>query len=407
MIYRAQFILPIGRPPIPDGGIAVSDGKIQKVAPFAEFGGLSADEYIDLRPLVLMPGLINCHTHLEEGVLRSKVEECSSFTGWYARTAKYLAGSDIAKRINAVRLGCRESLFYGVTTVADTASTGASFLVLREEKIRSLVFLHFKGLIPWQAQTEFELVRSRIHLLEGVFPMEQIGFSPEAPYSASLELYRHAIKESKNCNALFQTHLAESGEEFEMFSSHTGPLYEFSQRIHAQDLHDHTRGPLPFLVKNNLAPMRSLVLHGNYLTSEDLEILARRRISLVHCAQSHSYFGHRDFPFQSALDSGVNICLGTESLASSATLNLFDDMYMIKRKNPNLEAARILRSATVNGAKALGLENRIGVLEPGMEADVIGLHLSGVLREETLYDEIVQGDPQVEFVMIAGEQLIA
>jgi len=361
----------------------------------------------DLRPLVMMPGLINCHTHLEEGVLRSKVEECTSFTKWYARTAKYLAGSDIAKRINAVRLGCRESLFYGVTTIADTAATGASFLVLREEKIRSYIFLHIKGLIPWQAQSEFELVHSRMQLLEGVFPMEQIGFSPESPYSASVELYRQAIKESKRRNTFFQTHLAESNEELEMFSSHTGPLFDYSQRIHAQDLHDHTRGPMQFLIKNNLIPTRSLILHGNYLSGDEFGQLARRKASLVHCAQSHSFFGHKDFPVESVLNHGVNFCLGTESLASSATLNLFDDMFTIKRKHPDLDSRYILKFATQNGAIALGLENRIGTLAPGMKADMIGLRLPGIVREEALFDDIVLGDPQVEFVMINGEQLIA
>lgn len=405
MIYRAPYVLPMVGDIIEDGAIRVENGQICEIGKFHELKN-SKSQIRDCHPLVLMPGLINCHTHLEEGALRCQLDKPQNFASWYTRSAKYFNQFDTIKRLNAIRLGCRECLYYGTTTVADTASTGASFLILREETIRSRVFIHFKGMVPWEAQAHFEQeVEKRFHFLDDVYPLNQIGLSPQAPYSTSMELYRLAFKMAKQQNMLFHTHLAESSEELEMFSSHSGPLYEYSQRLHPMDLHSYTEGPVAYMVKNNLLPSKSLVIHGNYLSSAEIEVLARRKISLVHCARSHDFFGHKAFPFETTLNRELNVCLGSESLASVENLNLFDDIHLIKRKHPQLQSKTILEFATINGAKALGLEKQLGALLPGYKADVIGvriMHQPG----ENLYDDLVMGDPQVEFVMIRGENVI-
>jgi cytosine/adenosine deaminase-related metal-dependent hydrolase len=405
MIYRAPYVLPVTGDVIEDGAIRVENGVICEIGKFQEFDS-SKSQIRDCHPLVLMPGLINCHTHLEEGALRCQLDVPPNFTSWYTRSSKYFHQFDTVKRLNAARLGCRESLYYGTTTIADTASTGASFLILREEAIRSMVFILFKGMVPWEAQSCFEQeVEKRIRFLEDVYPFAQIGLSPQAPYSTSMELYRLGFKKAKQNQMLFQTHLSESSEELEMFTSHTGPLFEYSQRLHPMELRSYAEGPVAYLLKNNLLPSKSLVVHGNYLSSSEIEVLARRKASLVHCARSHLFFGHKAFPFETTINRGLNVCLGTESLASVDNLNLFDDIHLIKRKHPQLDSKTILEFATINGAKALGLEQQLGALSPGYQADVIGvriMHQPG----ESLYDDLALGDPQVEFVMIRGEEVI-
>ena len=406
MIYRGAHVIPVTGEIIEDGAIAVRGGKIAAVDAFMNMKKEKDEIVRDLRPLVLMPGLINCHCHLEEGVLRSELDLSPSFTAWYTRVQKYIADADIRKRFNAVRLGVLESMYYGTTTIADTAVTGSSFLVLREEKIRSYVFVQFKGLIPWQAKAVFGEMESRINLLDWVFPDRLIGLSPQSPYSTSIELYRLALKKVKEKQMLFQTHLAEHNEELEMFSSHSGPLYEYSQIQHEMDLKGCTKGSGFFMFKNNLVPNKCIIIHGNYLSADELESLAHRKASLVHCAQSHAFFGHKDFPFEAAVTRGLNIALGTESLASSPTLSIFDDMHCIKQHHPELSSRKILEFATINGARALGIDETVGALAKGYEADIIGIRI-GYQPGDDMYDEIVTGNPQVEFVMIKGEELIA
>lgn len=406
MIYRASYILTMTGYVIEDGAVAVKDGRIRDVGRYKSIKRERTDKIIDCRPLILMPGLINSHTHLEEGMLRSRLDPPQTFASWHARVIKYLMESDINSRLNAVRLGCRESIFCGTTTIADTALTGASFLILREENIRSFVFLAVQGAVPWEAESIFSKANDRMELLDRVYRKENIGLSAISPYSASVELYRLVLQNAKKSGSIFQTHLAESNEELEMFSSHSGPLYEYSMRKYGADLRDYIKGSAFFMFKKNLIPTKSIAVHGNYLSGDEFASLAERNVSLVHCPQSHDFFQHKEFPFETALARGVNICLGTESLASSPNLNLFDEMFCIKRKHPELDSETILSFATINGAAALGMGDKTGKLAPGFAADMIGVRLA-YKPEENLYDELILGDPQVEFVMVNGEEVIS
>ncbi len=406
MIYRARYIITMTGNIIPDGAIYVQNGIIKKIDKYENIKKTSTEEIVDCRPLVFMPGLINSHVHLEEGMLRLQSDPPTNFTSWYTRTSKYFSQSDIIKRFNAIRLGCKECLTNGTTFISDTTSTRTSFLVFREEQIRSHVFIQFKELTPSKAQAHFDEIKKNLSLLDFIYPLSNIGLSPHSPYTSSAELYKLAIKMVKDKNILYQTHIAESSEELEMFCSESGPLYEYSERLQNLNLRDYKKGPMSFMLLNGLLPRHSIVIHGNYLSGEEFEALSRRKASIVHCAQSHSFFGHKRFPFETALSRGVNICLGTESLASSSTLNLFDDINLIKRQHPSLDSELILKFATVNGAYALGMENKTGVLKQGAFADIIGIRISCNNIDE-LYDEIVLGDPTVEFVMVNGEEIIS
>jgi cytosine/adenosine deaminase-related metal-dependent hydrolase len=155
-----------------------------------------------------------------------------------------------------------------------------------------------------------------------------------------------------------------------------------------------------------------LAIHVNYLGKGDSTLLAETGTHVVHCPHSHSYFRHRAFPYRALAKAGVNICLGTDSLASTpqsntrpAQLNMFAEMREFSTRHPKVGPARILRMATLNGAKALGRTGKLGELTAGAEADLIAIPFPGALRVASRTAVTFDGD--VSASMIGGRWAIA
>jgi cytosine/adenosine deaminase-related metal-dependent hydrolase len=154
-----------------------------------------------------------------------------------------------------------------------------------------------------------------------------------------------------------------------------------------------------------------LAAHVNYLGRGDVARLAKHQVNVVHCPRSHSYFSHGPFPLQRLVRARVNICLGTDSLASvyktrrqNVELNMFEEMRVLSDREKTLSARSIVRIATVNGAKAFGLEGRAGELSPGAWADIITLPFSGNFSNP--YDAVLQHQGHVSGSMINGRWTI-
>jgi cytosine/adenosine deaminase-related metal-dependent hydrolase len=206
------------------------------------------------------------------------------------------------------------------------------------------------------------------------------------------------------------THVAESEAEFEMFICRRGPMFEWLQRErNCDDCGDGS--PIQHLARHGLLSPRFLAVHANYLWHGDAPLLAARGASAVHCPQSHAYFGHRRFPREELESAGVNVCFGTDSLASTrsrkgrpATLSMFDEMQAFRARDTALEPGGILARATVNGARALGLQGKAGELSPGSWADAIAIPVSPSLAE---VNEAVVGHTRgVSALMIGGRWVI-
>jgi cytosine/adenosine deaminase-related metal-dependent hydrolase len=152
------------------------------------------------------------------------------------------------------------------------------------------------------------------------------------------------------------------------------------------------------LNEQGLLDDRILAVHGNYLNHEEIKLLARKKISVVHCPLSHRYFGHRPFPLQEALAAGINVALGTDSLASAASLSMLEVLRQVRNNFPDLSYEDIFRMATMGGAKALKLEKEIGEIIPGKKADIVGIPLAG---KSSPLDALFSAE-QVGFSMING-----
>ncbi len=187
-----------------------------------------------------------------------------------------------------------------------------------------------------------------------------------------------------------------------MFREASGPLYEFMKGIgRPMDDCGHET-PLALFVGRRPLPGRWIVAHLNELTESDFDLLAKSagKFHVVHSPRSHGYFAHSRFPFERLRALGLNICLGTDSLASNEDLSLFAEMRAFQKNEPRTSPEEILSMVTVNPARALRQEDALGKIHPGFRADFIGLPCASSTR---VFEEIIAFDRPVEWTMLDGK----
>ena len=406
MIIRARTVATMDGPPIEDGGVVISGNRIIEVGEYPGVSALhSGQETVDLGEQALLPGLINAHCHLDYTCLRGKIPSRKSFADWIrainAEKAKLGADDYLA----SITDGFAEAKRFGTTTVANLTAFPELVSQIRLP-IRAWWFAELIDLrSPERAD---ELVDLAIKSLKS---QEKWGLAPHALFTASRDLYRRCEEVARHENVLLTTHLAESREEMEMFRDGSGPLYEFMKSIGRpmEDCGDET--PLERLFDappstslatgSGRALQNWIVAHLNELAESDFDLLetAKRRFHVVHSPRSHGYFAHSRFPFEKLRALGLNICLGTDSLASNEILSLFAEMRAFQRSEPGISPAKILEMVTVNSALALHQENALGRIQPGLQADLVAIACSG---GGNLFEEIVAFDGPIDWMMVNG-----
>jgi len=200
-----------------------------------------------------------------------------------------------------------------------------------------------------------------------------VGLAPHAPYSTGPEVYLEARREADKRGWPLSTHLHETPDEIAFTESGSGSLYDLitGNGVLPQGWRPADLRPIQMLAEAGFFSGPVLAAHANYLTDEEIGILARSGSSVAWCPRSHAFFEHTDHPWQRLLAAGVNVCLGTDSLASSPSLSVLDEMRFLFGRHPDADARTLLRMGTLQGARALGLEGALGDLAEGMRADFV------------------------------------
>lgn len=393
-------------PPIPWGWIRILGDKVIQVGSQEDWAPAPGETVTEIPEAVLMPGLINAHCHLELGMARGRLPQGEAFPMWVSRLRKSLEGAVPDQYRQSARLGALECLKHGTTTVVDVGNTGEAMAELAFLPIRSFPYLELIGLDPAVASARMDAARARLAALPPPSDRYHPGVTCHAPYSCSPELMRLAGEAVSLRAGPYTLHVAESAEENAMFKEGRGALLDFCRRIHPGLRLDSLSSPIRFLAGNGLIPSGSLFVHCNLADAADIRILAETGTSVVHCPRSRSFFNHAAFPAREVLSAGVNLCLGTDSLASNDGLSLFDEMGEFRRNFPDISCRDILAMATTNAAKALGRSGDLGCLRPGSRADFIAVslrHHPGL----DLYEEIVSEAHEVVMVAVGGEAVIS
>lgn len=374
-LYRGGVVLPISSPPIPSGGIAVREGEILAVGAWNSLLGEHPGAKVnDLGEVILMPGLINAHCHLDYTMMRGALFGRDSFSAWIQRLNGIRRSLDQRDYLEAIASGLEELRHWGCTTVFNIESFPELVPFLPPSQLRVWWFLEVMD------------VRSRLHsdeALAGAISFFEkagkrrggYGISPHAPYTASRDLYQSAGLYARTHRMPLCTHLAESEEEMRMFSEGEGPLHTFLESIGRPMEDCRGRTPVQSVLGEGLLPEGSLLVHMNQLASSDREILRRTggAYPVIHCPRTHAFFGREPFDLEFFQECGIPVLIGTDSLASNQDLNMFEEMRAMAASFPWLSPQRILEMVTRLPAAAIGRSGRLGELSPGAIADFLAI----------------------------------
>lgn len=415
MILRAKIILPITAPPIEDGAVLVSGGKVRRVGAWRQFSRharMLADEMVvDLGETILLPGLINAHCHLDYTDMAGELPPPKQFTDWIAGIMAYKANWDYSDYAQSWLRGAHQLVRTGTTTVADIEAV-PELLPEVWEATPLRVFSFLEMTCIKSRRPPRDVVREAARKIATLkHPRNTAHLSPHAPYSTVAELLKLSAVAARKKNWLVSTHIAESEGEFAMFANASGRMFEWLSRNGRSNGDCGHGSPVAHYARFKALGENVLAAHVNYLAHGDARLLARRKVSVVHCPRSHDFFRHAKFDRARLAKAGVNLCLGTDSLATTRKegrirpqLNLFTEMQLLASKEPDLAPEEILRMATCNGARALGQAGKLGELSRNSSADLIALPAPSRLKD--IYAAVVHHPGKVYASMIDGRWAI-
>ena len=411
-LLRAACVAPMTRPPLRDAAVVVDGETVLDVGDAAEMSRqYPGAEQEDLGDALLLPGLVNAHTHLELSDMTA-VERRGSFAEWIMsviRTRQSMGAMDGPAAAGAARLGAVESLRFGVTSVGDVSKFAADTRpVLAESPLRAVSFGEVQAMAGRRELLRPRLAEATDSRWDGWDDRNRlrVAVSPHAPYSVEPAGYRACLAWAKRHNRPITTHLAETPDEATFLAEHDGPLMQIWRALRdwRDDVPRFAGGPVRLAKALGLLDYPTLLAHANYVDAAELDLLAAGVASVVWCPRTHAYFGHAPHRWREMLARGVNVCVGTDSRASSPDLNVVDDLRLIRRQSPEVPAATLWAMVTTRPAAALNVADRVGTLRPGGWADVVAYPAAGA-AEEPLAAVLDDASAVPESVWVAGNNV--
>jgi 5-methylthioadenosine/S-adenosylhomocysteine deaminase len=379
MRYHARWVLPITQPPIENGTVVENDGKITYVGPRS---GAPAGKDYDLGESILMPGLINTHTHLELTAMRGFLEDLE-FSAWIDKLRQSRNEIlDPSMLLDSARFGILEGIEAGITTYADTCSSAVALTAMRELGVRGIMYQETFGPDPSSCGAAMETLEKQLaELTPQQTDLVSLGVSPHAPYTVSDPLYAAVARLARQRKLPLAMHIAESAAEDEIVTKGTG---EFADRWRRRgiEVSKRARSPIALLEKHDALQTGSLLIHCVRVDDADITTIARHGCSVAHCPASNAKFGHGVAPLLPLLATGIPVGIGSDSVASNNRMDILDEARLavlihrgVARKHDAFGAHQALELATIGGARALGLDDRIGSLEFGKDADLAAFRI--------------------------------
>jgi len=391
----AEWILPGDGEPLRN---AVMRGRGAVIEAVGELGRLAPTaRHRDLGEVVVMPGLVNAHTQLELTGLAGRLPAGRPMPQWFfAMLRRRPTGP---KQQAAVFDGVALALAAGTTALADTSHNHQSRTALAKTPIRKLCLAEVMGMGPTEAPAVERLAQRLVGSRQSA--RMKIGLAPHAPYSAGQSVYRRAVEIARSRNWPISTHLAQSEAERQYLLSGTGRFFKFLARMGLIDSSVPVHGvkPVEFARRAGLFDLRCILNHVNFIDDEELGILAGSGASVVYCPGASRFFGHAGHRYPEMIQAGINVAVGTDGLACNDSLSMLAEIRRLRQEG-RVDNRTILRMATINGARAMGWDDKIGSLAPGKQADWIALPLPPDARDGL--EAILTTESDVLQTVIAG-----
>jgi len=372
--HRAGWIIQDPKTVLQNAMIHISAGRITAVKTGHQTG---RDPVVDHGPGVILPALINVHTHLELGALKGKLSAGRGFADWVRRLIQLRENLSRTALDGGISDGIGELIRSGCGAVGEISTLGISRQPFLDSRLHGVWFREYIG----NRSDEESLPE---------LPANRESLAGHAPHTTGPDLLI-ALKQAANrLSRPFSIHLAESGDESDFIRTGTGPWADLlkTRKIDFSTWPLSARSPVHYLDRLNILDERTVAVHVLQADADDFQILARRGTSVAVCPRSNLRL-HRQLPDLNRMDAaGLNICMGTDSLASCDSLSMFDEMAFTARSFPDLSLRSIFAMATTNAARALGMENTCGRIAPGYRTGCLYLPLSAA-SPKMLIEQIV------------------
>jgi cytosine/adenosine deaminase-related metal-dependent hydrolase len=365
-IFAAGLLLPVSAPAIVDGAILVRDGRIAAVGTLTELGKENQDAGVRYFPhYTIVPGAVNAHAHL--GFRRGDAPESGSFSKWLTQLIERLPEKE-AWTAEAARNSAREAVAAGTTFMAESSPYGECLPQLAGSGMAGTVYAEF---FPHELGTPEEAVEFIVNkvreLRQGLPERVDAQVSVHSPYTVDPESSRLAARRTREEGWRLAIHLSESPEEVEFVRDGTGGLSDIFAR---NDWGGVGVSPVRYAEQIELLAPETIAAHlATGVSEEDMEILARTGVAAAHCPRSNEYLNCGVSPVPRMMERGMRVGMGTDGLWSSPSMNLFEET-LFAVKLHGMSGATGLRLATLEGARALGIEAEAGSLAVGKWADL-------------------------------------
>jgi 5-methylthioadenosine/S-adenosylhomocysteine deaminase len=408
-IYSARWVLPIISPLIEDGAVAINDTLIVAVGSRPDLlAQFPESQFEDFGNAVILPGLVNAHSHLELTVMRGFLErEERDFFAWLRKlTLARLAMTENDLLVSAT-CGAIEAARAGVTCLGDASSAATQAMIaLNQTGLRGIVYQESFGPDPQLANENVTKLRDQIAELRGLETgLVRAGVSPHAPYSVSGRQLQLISQMAIDQKLPLMMHAAESHAEQMLMQEGLGP---FAEGLKARGIEWHAPqiSTIKYLERQGVLEAKPLFAHCINVDDSDLELIKRAGAGIAHCPKSNAKLGHGRAPFSRFLSREVNVGLGSDSVASNnncdlleearfATLlarlpatDLFreglppaDSSHSNEAVPVTVSSEQSLFAATLGGARAMGRNDQIGSLAPGLQADLAIVDLMGAHQQ--------------------------
>ena len=369
----ATYILTGNQPPIKNGILTCSsDGTILEISGNNE--KITEQSGLEFYSGILVPGFVNTHCHLELSHLKGKIEEKTGIGGFIGKI-NLLRNQETENTEKAIQVADRKMWAACTAAVGDISNSNLSIDTKKSSKIFYHTFIESFGFHPSRAERAFDYAR----FIQFQFKERNLANSivPHSPYSVSKLLFEKIKANAIAEKSILTIHNQESKSEDEFFKKGVGAILNHLQNNLGIDTsHWQPTGKSSLISILQFLPGENqlLLVHNTFTTKEDLNELRKIRATentfFVLCPNSNLYIENRLPPVQLFKEENLNICLGTDSLASNRELSVLAEMITIQLHFPEIKLEELILWASLNGAKALQIDNQFGSFEVGKNPGV-------------------------------------
>jgi len=362
-IHRAGWVVSDPWTVISNGYVLVESGKIRETGKYCKKSPATENyPLFDHGPGALIPALVNAHTHLELSCFKDKITCEQGFGRWVRDLLDLRANTTAAEMTAGAKLGLSKILDTGTGAICEISSLGITAKITADSGIHGLWCREILGNLAAGLDVQPTKLSGNI----------TASLAGHAPHTTSPELVTHLKQVLDKLNLPFSLHLSESDEEMEFISTGRGSWADFlhSRGIDFSSWGLPARSPVAYMDSLGILDERTIAVHALQVDEADLDILAQRRAKVCLCPRSNQAL-HGLLPdIPAMLTRGIRLCLGTDSLASTPTLDLFDEMAFVCANYDLVEPLQILRMATINGAAAVN-QIKTGVIARGVDPNMV------------------------------------